>query len=140
MTAEVAIVLEAQFDWLLRPETAVDGQVGNLYEDELPDSPDAAVALYEYNGQAPRQMLGNKNPTENPRLQVMVRHPHVETAKSWSKQIMKFLITVNDQELSGTRYVKISAASNPSKLGVDSDNRSRYSANYEVEKEWSPDE
>lgn len=141
MVSEVAALLAAQFpNWLTRPEDAVDSLTGNLFEQNLPNEPDNAVGLYEYGGAAPRQTLGNKNPTENPRLQVLVRHTNVETALQWSKLIMHFLITINDQELSGVKYVKISAASGPGGLGTDSEDRHRYSTNFQVEKEWSPDE
>lgn len=141
LVSEVAGLLAAQFpDWLIRPESAPAGTDGTLFENDLPDTPDNAVGLYEYSGAAPRQVLGNKNPTENPRLQVLVRHFDVETAIQRSKLIMHFLITVNDQELDGVRYVKISAASGPGGLGVDSENRHRYSTNFQVEKEWSPGE
>ena len=140
MVSEVAALLVTEFDWLVRPEEAQDGQEGNLFENNLPDTPDNSVGLYEYGGGPPRQTLGNKNPTENPRLQVLVRHFNVETALERSRQIMRFLITINDQELSGVRYIKISAASGPGGLGTDSEDRHRFSTNYEVEKEWSPDE
>lgn len=137
---EIASALDAQFDWLLLPESATGTQVGNLYENALPNDPDNAVGVYEYGGQAPRQQLGNSNPTENPRIQILVRHFEVETALSWSKKIMKFLITINDQELSGVRYIKISAASGPGGLGTDPEDRHRFSTNFQVEKEWSPDD
>lgn len=140
MASEVAALLAAHFDWLLRPEDAVNSLDGNLFEQNLPNEPDNAVGLYEYGGAAPRQTLGNRNPTENPRLQVLVRHVEVETALQWSKLIMHYLITINDQELSGVRYIKISAASGPGGLGTDSEDRHRYSTNFQVEKEWSPDE
>jgi hypothetical protein len=141
LVSEVAAALAAEFpDWLIRPEEAPDGVEGNLFENNLPDTPDLAVGLYEYGGAAPRQTLGNQNPTENPRIQVLVRHFNVEEALGRSKQIMRFLITINDQELSGVRYIKISAASGPGGLGSDSENRHRFSTNFQVEKEWSPDE
>ncbi|MFE9742960.1 minor capsid protein [Streptomyces sp. NPDC006477] len=139
MVTEVAAALEEQFDWLIRPSSATGNEEGNLFEDALPDTPDFAVGLYEYGGSAPSQTLGNRNPTERPRLQVLVRHLETEDAKAFAKQIMRYLITINDQVLSGVRYVKISAASNVSIIGTDSENRHRYSANYEVEKEWSPE-
>lgn len=141
MVSEVAALLAAQFpDWLIRPEEAPEGVDGTLFENNLPNTPDSAVGLYEYGGAAPRQTLGNKNPTENPRLQVLVREPYVEDSLRKSKLIMNFLITINDQELSGVRYIKISAASGPGGLGTDSENRHRFSTNFQVEKEWSPDE
>lgn len=141
MVSEVAAALAQEFSgWLFRPEEVQPGQEGNLFENNLPDTPDNSVGLYEYGGGPPRQTLGNQNPTENPRLQVLVRHFDVETALERSKQIMKFLITINDQELSGVRYIKISAASGPGALGTDSEDRHRFSTNFEVEKEWSPDE
>lgn len=140
MVNEIAEALDTRFDWLILPENAGTGVTGNLFEDLMPDSPDDAVAVYEYGGQGPTQTQGNTNPTERPRLQIMVRHHEVETARLWAKKIMIFLIAKNDEVISGVRYIKISAASNVSVIGTDSENRYRCSTNYDVEKEWSPDD
>jgi len=78
MIKEIAVDLESVFSSgeykLIRSEFTPAGQNGTLYELSLPDTPDNAVALYEYPGSAPMRTLGGHIPQENVSLQVMVRH------------------------------------------------------------------
>jgi len=144
MVKEVAVALEAQFDdgeyKLIRSEFTPPGVNGTLYELSLPDTPDNAVALYEYPGSEPMQTLGGHIPQENVSLQVMVRHKSATKALEWSKRITKYLITINGVELSGVYYMKVSSKNSaPTDLGPDANNRRRYTSNFSVAKNWSPD-
>jgi len=144
MVDEVATALEAQFDdgeyKLIRSEFTAPEVDGTLYELNLPDTPDNAVALYEYPGSAPMRTLGGKTPQENVSLQVMVRHTSATKALEWAKRITRYLITINGQELSGVYYMLVeSKTSAPTDLGPDAKNRRRYTANFSVAKNWSPD-
>jgi len=144
MIKEIAVDLESVFSSgeykLIRSEFTPAGQNGTLYELSLPDTPDNAVALYEYPGSAPMRTLGGHIPQENVSLQVMVRHKSATKALEWAKRITKYLITINGKELSGVYYMMVeSKTSAPTDLGPDSNNRRRFTCNFSVAKNWSPD-
>jgi hypothetical protein len=143
LVKEIASALEAEFSsgeyTLIRSEHTPPGQNGTLYELNLPDTPDNAVALYEYPGSAPMRTLGGYIPQENVSLQVMVRHKSATKALEWAKRITKYLITINGEELSGVYYMLVeSKTSSPMDLGPDSNNRRRFTCNFSVAKNWSP--
>jgi hypothetical protein len=144
MVKEVATALEAEFNdgeyKLVRSQFTPPGVNGTLYELALPDTPDNAVALYEYPGTSPMRTLGGHIPQENVSLQVMVRHKSATKALEWAKRITRYLITINGQELSGVYYMLIeSKTSAPTDIGPDSNNRRRFTCNFSVAKNWSPD-
>lgn len=139
MVEEVATELEAQFpDWLYRPSKAPPNTQGTLYLSDLPDLPDAAVALYQYPGEMPDLRLGNHVAYEKPRLQVLVRNKSAALANTQSYQIMQFLNQINSQMFGGVYYVRIVSESSPAELGPDAAQRQRWTTNFAVHKYWSP--
>ncbi|WP_344543012.1 minor capsid protein [Streptomyces levis] len=144
MVQEIATDLEIAFPSgeyrLIRSSKMPAGQNGTLYELSLPDTPDNCVALYEYPGQAPMRLLGSAIPQENVSLQVMVRHKSATKALEWTKRITKHLITINGREVAGVYYMLVeSKTSSPIDIGPDPNNRRRYTVNFSVAKNWSPD-
>ena len=64
MPLDMAVHLDEQIAWLIRPSTAA-GAEPNFYVLDMPDMPDACVAVYQYGGEAPEQTLRNSSLIRN---------------------------------------------------------------------------
>jgi hypothetical protein len=137
MIKEIAILLDDEFDFLVIPSRAQPGQTPNLFRYNMPDSPDIAVALYQYDGEAPSQTMGDPLVWEKPRLQVLVRHPDsvTEAMETYMYPIWRFLASIKGQNVNGVFIHKISPVGSPSEIGPDSAGRERLSANFSIEKD-----
>jgi hypothetical protein len=73
----------------------------NIFTGDLPASPDAAIAVDEYAGQQPEQVLDGAASiaVEMPRVQIRVRHATKATAKSTARQIFALLAPIVDRTL-----------------------------------------
>lgn len=137
MLLDWASKLDDQFSWLLRPSVAVAPAVPNLFVSDMPDTPDFAVALYQYGGEAPEQSMGTPLLIEKPRLQVVVRSPNYKDAADYSYQIFGFLGVQKEVIINGTRYLKVTPVSSPEEIGPDQANRQRIVSNYSVWKDYA---
>lgn len=118
--------------------TAGHGTVGtNLFKGHLPAQPDAAIALYEYQGEANVNVFGGAAAiNERPRVQVRVRGALMDypTARTKIQSIYRLLDAVEEEDLSGTRYNRIAALQAPFSLGVDANDRPEFACNFSVVK------
>ena len=137
MVDDVASLLDAEFDWLLLPSNAGIGQTANLFLLSLPDSPDSAVALYQYSGEPSLETMSNSSAVERPRLQVLVRDPEVDVAYKRAQKIFNYLRSdaFKGVSINGVFYHKITPVSSPGDIGPDTDNRHRVTTNYSVWKD-----
>lgn len=115
-----------------------DRGLGTLTQDlfyvVMPDVPDNAVALYQYPGEPPLHVKGQKAPVRrSPRLQVVVRSKSTEpfVAKQKADTIMDLLSGFSGV-LYGTHYQRITALTDPYFLARDTANRHYVTANYEA--------
>jgi hypothetical protein len=136
MLEELADYMDSQFSWLTLPSNATSGQEANFFKGKLPDTPDFAVAIYQYGGSKPFRTFGRVL-FEKPRLQVMVRSFDYTEASNRSYEILRLLTPIASQYIGGTRYLQVEALGSPGKIGPDPKNRERFTMNYEVWKDWS---
>lgn len=130
MLEEIGPLLDNQFSWLLLPSTAVAPEVGNLTYEEMPEDPDQAVSLAQYDGGEPMRTMGTTM-YENLRLQILIRDPQTEVAKQRLYDIWLFLERYN-VTINATNYAVIEALGSPIEVGPDAKDRQRFSQNYRV--------
>lgn len=110
----------------------------NLFVGRMPDTPDTCVALYEYGGSAPTEVMGAPAtpPLENPRIQVATRAASYASAETLARSIWTALNGVLDETLTATRYNIISAIQSPFPLERDSADRVIFVQNFDITKAY----
>ena len=113
----------------------VTKEIGTLAEDiflgNMPDMPDACIALYEYAGSPPDLHWNG----EYPGLQVKVRSTDYEAARAKIKAVIEELHGLCEETLGGTRYLLIKAKGSPEIWDRDEKGRVILFVNFEVIKE-----
>ncbi|MEV8317984.1 minor capsid protein [Streptomyces sp. NPDC059900] len=108
-----------------------DGTTGDLFIETMPPAPDAAVALWLYDGEAP----DTRNAYDRPRLQVRVRggpDPRVSRRRCW--RIYSALHGLAGVELpDGTWLVLAAARATPAPMGPDSSGRHEHVVNFDLD-------
>lgn len=100
----------------------------------LPDSPNRAQSIVETGGMAPEFVAGpsTKVAIEHPRIQVVCRSTSSTAARADMDKAWVILNGVTNQTLSGTTYLRISAAQSPFLLERDAKGRPVFAANFDV--------
>ena len=111
----------------------------NLFAGVLPETPQTAVALFESTSMPPMEThgTGTRPVIERPRLQVIVRSSDYAGARSLADDVWEVLQAVSGQTFSGTRYLRIASIDSPQFLDRDSQQRPRFTTNYDTWKELS---
>ncbi|MFF3886601.1 minor capsid protein [Streptomyces sp. NPDC001914] len=108
-----------------------DGTSGDLFIETMPPAPDAAVALWLYDGEAP----DTRNAYDTPRLQVRVRggpDPRVSRRRCWA--IYSALHGLAGVALDdGTWLVLAAARATPAPMGPDSSSRHEHVVNFDLD-------
>lgn len=108
----------------------------DLFLSQMPDSPDDAIALYEYAGNTPSRMGDNRRPG----LQVKVRGDY-ETARAKIDEIYTLLSKIGNEyeddapegvTINGTTYLHFETVQEPFPLGVDDNGRHELAQNFIV--------
>lgn len=109
----------------------------NLFIGRLPDSPDTCCAIFQYGGEEPLNMMGGDAmpPIEQPRVQVLVRATGYASAQSTITTIWGYLEAILNENLTGDRYLRVSAVQSPFPLERDAQDRVVFAQNYRVLKE-----
>src|SRR5574337_2076253 len=108
----------------------------DLFTGTLPDTPDNAVALYEYGGVTPVSTLGpGQAKFERPRVQVLVRATTYSAARSKIESIYKLLHGLANTSLSSVRYLLVEAVQSPAFMEKDTNNRVKLICNFQIHKE-----
>lgn len=121
-------MLEALADRLESASVAVIAQ--DLFIGLMPDAPDLCVALYEYSGASPLEVLASNEATlERPSVQVMVRGGRNDypTAKALIEAVRDTLTNIANESISGERFLRVNNLSAINALGVDDNDRPRFS-------------
>lgn len=98
----------------------------NLFLGLMPASPDVCVALYEYAGAAPLEVLQDNDATlERPSVQVMVRASRNDypTGRTLVEQVRNVLTDMTDVTVSGLRVLRVSEISSINSVGTDENDR-----------------
>jgi len=108
----------------------------NLYLGRMPDEPDTCVALYEYGGDAPVNVMGGDSmpPVEQPRIQILTRASGYSSARTLALECWTAVEAVLNESLSGTLYHRVSANQSPFPLERDSHDRVLFAQNFRVQK------
>jgi hypothetical protein len=117
-------MLEALADKLQSASIATAGV--NLYIGLMPSSPDVCVALYEYAGEPPLEVLRDNGATlERPSVQVMVRASRNDypTARNLIKNVRDSLTGITDETISGVRFLRVNQNSAINSVGTDENDR-----------------
>lgn len=98
-------------------------QTSLIYKDGMPDSPDTAIAIYEYQGSSPTAQIAGSDRS----IQIAVRSANSEEARVLIKGLHKLLKT-EDGELYFTpeRWSITHLRQTPFKLKIDETKRSYY--------------
>lgn len=121
-------MLEALADRLNSASVAVTAS--NLYIGLMPSSPDLCVAIYEYSGAAPLEVMNNDAATlERPSVQVIVRGGRNDypTARALIENVRDTLTAISNETISGVRFLRVMGLSSINALGVDDNDRPRFS-------------
>lgn len=117
-------MLEALADRLQSASVAVAGT--NLFIGLLPNSPDVCVALYEYAGEQPLEVLRDDAATlERPSVQVVVRASRNDypTARNLMVSVRDTLTGIVDETISGVRFLRVNQNSSINGVGTDDNDR-----------------
>jgi hypothetical protein len=100
----------------------------NLFKGFIPDSPSAAVCIYDTGGATPDMDI----PTGNPTFQILVRDTDYEAAHDLIKEICDVLHNKYNVELvdGETYFYSINLLGEPGQIGRDEKNRDEFSANF----------
>lgn len=101
----------------------------NMFIGVMPSTPDRCVAIYEYAGAQPLEVLVSNTATlERPSIQIMTRGARNDypSARSLMVSIRDNLTQVTNQALSGVNFLRINQISSINSLGVDENERPRF--------------
>lgn len=107
----------------------------DLFIGLMPNDPDTCVALYEYAGSPPMEVLVDNTATlERPSVQVMTRAGRNDypTAKTLIENVRDTLTDITDDTISGMRFLRVNQISSINALGVDENDRPRFSLSLQV--------
>lgn len=126
-------MLEALADRLQSASVATTAT--DLFIGIMPDQPDKCVAIYEYAGSPPLEVLTDNAATlERPSVQVLVRAARNDypTAKALITEVRDTLTEIANETISGERFLRVNQISSINALGVDDNDRPRFSLSLQV--------
>lgn len=101
----------------------------NLFLGIMPETPDVCVALYEYAGANPLEVMVDNDATlERPSIQVIVRASRNDypTARTLIKDVRDTLTAITDETISGTRFLRVNQNSAINAVGMDENDRPEF--------------
>jgi hypothetical protein len=107
----------------------------NLFIGLMPDSPDDCIAIYEYAGSPPIEVLTDNDATlERPSVQVITRAGRNDypTARTLIENARNSLTNITDSTISGVRFLRVNQISSINALGVDDNDRPRFSLSLQI--------
>ena len=126
-------MLEALADRLQSASIAFAAQ--DLFLGLMPDQPDKCVALYKYAGAQPLEVLTNNSATlERPSVQVLVRAGRNDypTGKALMEAVRDSLTEITNETISDQRFLRVNQISSINALGVDANDRPRFTLSLQV--------
>ena len=126
-------MLEALADKL---QSASVGTVAtDLFIGLMPSSPDDCIAIYEYAGSPPLEVLVDNDATlERPSVQVITRAGRNDypTARTLIENARNALTGITDETIDGVRFLRVNQISSINALGVDDNDRPRFSLSLQI--------
>lgn len=121
-------MLEALADRLTAASVATTAS--DLFIGLMPNSPDLCVAIYEYSGASPLEVMVDDTATlERPSVQVIVRGGRNDypTARALIEAVRDTFTNISNETISGVRFLRVMSLSSINALGVDDNDRPRFS-------------
>lgn len=121
-------MLEALADRLQAASVAFAAQ--DLFIGLMPDQPDRCLAIYEYAGAQPLEVLVDDMATlERPSVQLISRAGRNDypTARALIESARNVLTAIANEEISGQRFLRVNQISSINALGVDENDRPQFS-------------
>lgn len=118
------MILEALADKLTSASIATVGT--NLFIGIMPNSPDVCVALYEYAGSPPLEVLRDNTATlERPSVQVIARATRNDypAARTLITNVRDSLTSITDETISNVRFLRVNQNSSINAVGTDENDR-----------------
>jgi hypothetical protein len=122
------MILEALAERLQSASIAFTAQ--NLFIGLMPDQPDLCVAIYEASGAAPLEVLVNNDATlERPAIQVLTRGGRNDypAARALAASVQAELVKITNEDVSGTRFLRVHTMSSINAVGPDDNHRPIFS-------------
>jgi hypothetical protein len=117
-------------------QTAGVGTLGStLFLSTMPETPDACVAVYEYEGMQPDFTMGaGLYAIQRPRIQVKARgvredYPGTRDKANAARDTLSAIV---NQTLSGIRFIRIEPSGSTMPLGLDQNDRPMVVVNFQV--------
>ena len=106
----------------------------NLFLGRLPETPDTCVAIIETAGQSSVDAMGGSTlpAYTRPRAQVLVRAVAYSDASDLAVDIYKKMQLIDNESLSGVRYLRADGLQSPFYLDRDMEERAVFSCNYQT--------
>lgn len=107
----------------------------DLFIGMMPNTPDRCVALYEYAGETPLEvMVDNAATLERPSVQVMTRAGRNDypTARAFMVEVRDVLTAITNETISGETFLRVNQLSAINGLGVDENERPRFTLSLQV--------
>jgi len=107
----------------------------DLFIGMMPNSPDECLAIYEYSGEAPMEvMIDDAATLERPSVQVMSRAGRNDypTARALIEAARDSLTAIVNETISGETFLRVNALSAINALGVDENERPRFTLSMQV--------
>lgn len=126
-------MLEALADRLNSASVAVTAS--NMFIGLMPTSPDVCLALYEYAGSPPLEvMVDNSATLERPSVQIITRAARNDypTARALIEDARDTLTAIVNEQISGVTFLRVNQISSINALGVDDNDRPRFSLSLQV--------
>lgn len=117
-------MLEALADRLQSASIATAGV--DLFLGIMPDTPDVCVALYEYAGEQPLEVLRDNAATlERPSVQVMTRAGRNDypVARQLIEDVRDSLTEIANETISGVTFLRVNQNSSINAVGTDDNDR-----------------
>jgi len=110
----------------------------NLFKRHMPNDPDDALCIVQYEGDAPEFVQDNIDiEVEHPSLQIVSRSLNPRTAETNLDGPYRLLMRIRNQVINGTRYVSITPKMTPSIVDRDDNGRFIARCDFFVRKELS---
>tara|TARA_R110002050_G_scaffold82257_1_gene176036 strand:+ start:1198 stop:1605 length:408 start_codon:yes stop_codon:yes gene_type:complete len=108
----------------------------NLFLGRLPDSPDTCVAIFEYSGLSPSETMGGSSlpAYTSPRAQILVRAASYANASNLAEDCFKKVTLIDNENLSGVRYLRANGLQSPFYLERDGQERVVFACNYQTQR------
>lgn len=107
----------------------------DLFLSQMPDAPDNVVTVFEYAGNAPNRMGGNRQPG----IQIRTRSDSYEDARAKIDNVYLLLSKIGNEyeddapegvEINGTTYLHFQTVQEPFEIGVDDNGRHELVQNF----------